>query len=114
MAYYCARLLVVCLVNDGKPRKRNICDYPFVLFKADSYEAAFERALQLGKAQETHYKNHKGQMVRWAFVKVEQIKRLVGGLDGVEVGSLMDVWPGNVTVPYRKRFYPERNEPIYD
>jgi hypothetical protein len=67
MAYYCARLLVVSLVNDGKPRKKNICDYPFVLFKADSYEATFERALKLGKEQETRHKNHKGQMNRPGF-----------------------------------------------
>jgi len=30
MSYYCAKLLVVCLVESRKPRKRNLYDYPFV------------------------------------------------------------------------------------
>ena len=111
MPYYCARLLVVCLVSDGKPRKRTTCDYPFVVFKARDDDLAFTRALELGKEQETTYKNSNGQAVRWAFVKVEHIWELGSSVDGKEVGSLMDVLKTDQPIPFRKRFNPERHPP---
>ena len=112
MPYYCARLLVVCLVDDGKPRKKNICDYPFVLIEATDYEQAFQRALLLGKQRETRYANDKGRPVRWAFVKVEEIKKLGAQLDGVEVGSLLDVLPAETPLPFGKRFQPRHSKPL--
>ena len=114
MDYYSARLLVICLVDDGKPRRRNTCDYPFLVFRAKSREHAFERALALGKQQETRYKNHKGQWVRWALVQVEAIQCLGRRLDGVEVGSLLDVHRSAQPIPFRKRFHPAKSKVIYD
>ena len=113
MPYFCARLLVVCLVNDGKPRKRNICDYPFFVMKARDHAQAFIKAVQLGKKQEAKYKNSKQQLVRWAFVKVEQIWELGEDLDGLEVGSLMDVLKTTEPIGYRKRFAPNGEMPIF-
>ena len=113
MDYYCAQLLTVCLVADGKPRKLNTCDYSFVLFKANDYEHAFERAVALGKQQETQYSNAKGQPVRWAFVRVEAIKHLGAELDGIEVGSLLDVWRTEEPLPFSKRFQPHRSKPLF-
>ena len=94
MSYYCARLLVVCLVNFRKPRKRNLYDYPFVVFRAVSYSSAFKVALKLGKAQETRYEgSKKGESVRWAFVRVEEIKRrqkLKWSRGGLDIGQAAD------------------------
>ena len=112
MPLYCARLFVVCLVDENKPRKRNTCDYPFVLLAAPDYEQAFQRALTLGKKQETRYKNEKGQTVRWAFVRVEEIKELSADLDGQEVGSLLDVWETDEPIRFNKRFLPKRFRPL--
>ena len=114
MDYYSARLLVVCLVDDGTLRKRNTCDYPFFVFRARNYHHAFRRALDLGRRQETRYRNCKGQWVRWAFVQVENVKRLGRTLDGQEVGSLLDVLRSEKPVPFRRRFYPEKSDPDYD
>jgi len=114
MDFYSARVLVICLVDDGKPRRRNTCDYPFFVFRAKSREQAFERALALGKQQETRYKNHKGQWVRWAFVQIEVITRLGRRLDGVEIGSLLDVHRSKRPFSFAKRFYPEKSKVIYD
>jgi hypothetical protein len=114
MDYYSARLLVVCLVDDGKPRKRNTCDYQFVVFRARDYGRALERALALGKQQETRYKNAKGQWVRWAFVEVQNIKRLGRSVDGREVGSLLDVLRSEHPMPFRKRFHPRASKVQYD
>jgi hypothetical protein len=114
MDYYSARLLIVCLVDDGKPRKRNTCDYPFVVFRARGYGHALQRALELGKQQETRYKNNKGQWVRWALVQVENVKHLGRTLDGVEVGSLLDVLRSDQPVHFGKRFHPKKSKVYYD
>ncbi len=114
MTYFCARLLVVCLVNDGKLKMRNTCDYPFIVFRARDYEHAFERALALGKQQESRYKNSKGQAVRWAFVQIENIKRIGRSLDGVEVGSLLDVLKRKRPIPFNKRFNPRKSKVWFD
>ncbi len=105
---------MVVLVDSGKPRKRNTCDYAFVVFRARDYSHAFERALTLGKQQETRYKNNKGQWVRWAFAKVENITRLGRTLDGREVGSLLDVLHSDHPLPFGKRFTPEKSKVYYD
>jgi len=112
MPLFCARLLVVCLVDDGSPKKRNTCDYPFVLIEAPDHEGAFTKAIELGKKQETKYRNAKQQLVRWAFVKVEQITQLEEALDGQEVGSLIDVLKTEVPLGYRKRFFPGKSKPV--
>src|SRR5437588_425212 len=76
MDYCSARLLVLVLIDNSRPLKRNTCDYPFFVFRARNYKHAFQRALKLGKQQQTRYKNSKGQWVRWAFVEVENVKHL--------------------------------------
>jgi hypothetical protein len=111
MSYYCARLLVVCLVNSAKPRRRNLYDYPFVVFRAANYSSAFKVALKLGKAQETHYEGSTGHSVRWAFVRVEEIKKLGKKLEGVEVGSILDRLQTKEPLKFNKRFHPERSKP---
>lgn len=113
MPYFCARLFIVSIVDDPKPRKRNICDYPFVLIKAKDYGEAFKRALVLGRQHETTYENSRGRTVRWAFVRVEEIKRLPRKLDGVEIGSLLDVLPNDEPLTVKKRFSPAKYKPIY-
>ncbi|HWE35479.1 MAG TPA: DUF4288 domain-containing protein [Isosphaeraceae bacterium] len=113
MTYYGARLLVVCLVDDARPRKKVLCDYAFVLIRATGYEEAFEGALKLGKQREHTYKNPKGQRVRWSFIQVEEIKKLGRKLNGVEVGSLLDVWEDEAPLRFSKRFHPERVRPLF-
>ncbi len=114
MDYYCARLCVVVLVDDGKPRKRNTCDYAFVVFRARDYEQALARALALGKQQETRYKNAKGQWVRWAFAEVETLKRLGRSVDGQDVGSVLHEQRFEDPVPFRKRFDPRHSRVCYE
>jgi hypothetical protein len=112
MNYYCARLLVICLVADGKPRKRNTCDYAFVVFRARDADHAFQRALDLGREQQATYKNARGQKVRWKFARVEEIKRLGRGIDGREVGSRLDVFRSKEPIPFSQRFQPAKHQPL--
>ena len=114
MKYFSAHLLIVCLADDGKPHARNLYDNPFFVFRARDNAHAFKRALDFGKQQETRYKNHKGQWVRWAFVRVEAIKCLGRSVDGVEVGSLLEELKIERPIPFRKRFSPQKSRPDYD
>ena len=113
MEYYSARLLVICLVDDGKPRKRNTCDYPFIVFRARDYAHAFRRALELGRQQQAVYKNVKRQKVRWSLARVEEIKRLGRSIDGCEVGSLLDVFRSDKPLPFSQRFQAAKHQPVY-
>ncbi|MBG9390088.1 DUF4288 domain-containing protein [Caenimonas aquaedulcis] len=113
MPLFCARLLVVVLVEGRKPRKRNTCDYPFVIVKARDNSSAFKRALKLGQAQEHRYQNDKGQWVRWAFVRVEHIWRLEEPIEGKEVGSMMDVLESDAPLSFESSFNPGSSEPTY-
>ena len=113
MNFYCARLLVICLVADGKPRKRNTCDYAFVVVRARDADHAFQRGLDLGREQQAIYKNARGQKVRWKFARVEEIKRLGRTVDGCEVGSRLDVLRSEKPIPFNQRFHPARHQPLF-
>jgi len=111
--YFCARLLVICIVDDRKPKKKHTCDYPFLMIRAKNEEEAFSKALALGKEQETNYKNQKGQDVRWALAAVEQIWNLGDSIEDVEVGSIMDVWKTEKAIAFEHKFSPEDRMPIF-
>jgi hypothetical protein len=84
-----------------------------VVFRAANYSQAFKVALKLGKAQETRYEgSKKGQSVRWAFIRVEEIKRLGRNLNGVEVGSILDRQRTKEPLKFGKQFYPQRSKPF--
>ena len=113
MQLYCARILVICLVDDRRLRK-HLCDYQFFTLLARDDKHAFERALEIGKEQESRYKNGSNQDVRWAFSKVEFIRRLGDTLDGVEIGSILDFWHNKRPVSFKRRFTPEKHLPLFE
>lgn len=111
MNYYSARLIVVILMDDGKPKKKNNYDEQIIVFKAENYEHAFARAIEIGREQETIYENDKEQDVRWALVKVEEIKFIGKKIDGVEVISKLSHVISKTPIPFDCRFKPEKQEP---
>lgn len=85
-----------------------------MLIRAANHAQAFKAALVLGKEQEVRFEGaKKSQTVRWAFVRVEEIKKLPRKLHGAEVGSVLDSLRTNSPVPYKKRFHPERHKPFF-
>jgi len=111
--YYSARLLVVILINDGKPKKKNRYDESIIVFKAKDYNHAFERALEIGRTQETTYKNsigENGQDVRWALVAVTEIRCIGKKIDGVEVISKLHYATSENPVPSDYDFNPEEQK----
>ena len=94
-------------------KQQSTRDYPFIIFRANNHEHAFEKALQLGREQETVFKNIEGNDVRWALVKVEEIWELGENIDGIEIGSLMDVWKTDKPIPFNFQFEPEKKRPTF-
>jgi hypothetical protein len=113
VVYYSAWLVFIILVDDGRPRKTHTYDDSVVVFRARDYEHAFERSLEMGRAQETEYMNQDGRQVRWAFVEVVKLKRIGRRVEGQEVSSLLDRRRSDSAIPYGKRFRPERSKPIH-
>lgn len=111
MQYFSARLIVVSLVDNGRPKKKNLCNESIVVFKAKDYQHAFERALELGKEQEHTYKNSDNQDVRWAFVKVAEVRCIGKKIDGVEVTSKLFDLALKKPVSFDKQFHPEDKPP---
>lgn len=82
--FSCGLRLVVHIEGVG-------CD-TFVLsistFRAPDWEAAFRRALEIGREREDSYRNSDGALVQWRLVKVVTLDQLGDGdLDGREVYS---------------------------
>jgi len=111
MDYYSARLLYIILVDDGRPRRRNLHDESVVVFRARDFDHAFERALEFGRGGEQRYENGRGQTVRWALVEVSTVDRLGRSLDGREVASRFHDRVAQAPVPFGARFRPERSRP---
>src|SRR5438046_1650043 len=111
MDYYSARLLFIILVGAPRASRRHDYDESVVVFRARSYDAAFRRALALGRAKEGSYKNHQGETVRWALVAVETLDRVGRVLDGKEVASKLHARLSKLPISPRKSFHPEKSKP---
>lgn len=115
MDYFSARLQLVCIADNTEHQKqaKQMCDFPFFVFRAEDEETAFQSALELGRNQEHEYQNDQGELVRWRLRAVEQIWRLGQNIDGREIGSLLDVYFPETPLAIDHEFRPESKTPIY-
>lgn len=111
MDFYSGRLMLVILIDDGRPRKTNDWDEIVVTFRARNFDHAFARAVEIGRTHETEYKNFKQQRVRWAFVQVMALDYVGKRVDGAEVASRMFRRRSKVAIPFSEKFRPEDSEP---
>ena len=111
MTFYSARLLFVILIDDGKPRKRHDWDEIVVVFRARDFGQAFERALEIGRSQETEYLNYQQHKVRWAFAEVATLDIVGKRVDGVEVASRLFSHQSKEPIPFNTQFHPENSRP---
>ena len=82
-----------------------------VVFRAADRDAAFARALALGRALETTYANGDGEEVRWRLAEIvtlDQLKR--DDLDGAEVYFTFEDEPTE-RLPFETVFHPADSEP---
>jgi len=91
MQWYVAEIIVRCRV--GKSSKREtLYDRQIKVLRATTDEAAYERAVQLGRAENHSYKNSAGETVFWEFVGLGNLevlheKRIS---DGTEIHSRLE------------------------
>lgn len=109
--FYSARLLYVIMVHEGTARRRNLHDESVIVFRAKDFQDAFQRALELGRAQETEYKNGKGQKVRWVLAEITTLDFIGRKIDGKEVSSRLHDRVGRKRISSGQKFRPERSKP---
>ena len=111
MDFYSARLLFICLVDDGKPKKNNMYDESVVAFRARDFKDAFNRAIKIGRAREQTYLNADSQKVRWAFVEILNLDWVGRKIDGAEVASKLHYRQSSKQILPKMKFHPEKSKP---
>ncbi len=90
LAWYVITIVVKCKVAEGPVMPGEWgCSQDIHLVRAADREAAYERALEIGKSAETSYLNDQGQLVKWEFVGLENVEELASRVirDGMEIWS---------------------------
>ena len=111
MNFYSARLLLIILVDDGRPRKTHTWDEIVVTFRARDFAHAFRRALEIGRSHETEYVNGDDQQVRWVLVEVTTLDHVGKRVDGAEVASRLFSRRSKTAIPFDMEFQPEDSTP---
>jgi hypothetical protein len=114
MQWYVAEVIVRCRVGKHS-RRKTLYDRQIKVLRATTDEAAYERALELGKAENHSYKNSAGESVFWEFVGLGNLEALHEKRisDGTEIHSRLEKGRPESGVR-RKRdltvFWAERNK----
>jgi hypothetical protein len=105
--WFSASMRIIILVS---PEGGTSQDDVVHVFRADGWDEAFSRALELGRSHETDYVNVDGAAVRWRLDRVTTLDILRAEyLDGAEVFSSMSEVVGGP--PFDTVFEPERHRP---
>jgi len=114
MRWYVVEVIVRCRVGKSSKR-RALYDRQIKVLRASNDEAAYGRALELGKAENHSYKNSAGEKVYWEFVGLGNLETLQEKKisDGTEIHSRLERGSPKSEVR-RKRdltvFWAERNK----
>lgn len=85
MNWYLAKIVFQIVCGDGNHTAQ--FDEQLRLISARSKQQAFDKAIELGKAEEDSFYNIHQQPVQWSFVNVSELYRLEELLDGAEIYS---------------------------
>jgi hypothetical protein len=105
--FSCKLRMVVLLEKQGATRH---ADSVF-LFRAEDFDAAFQRALELGRAEEDDYIGGEGEKVRWRLKEIISLDILGEELDGAEVYSEPVALAAGETYNFDASFEPEKSKP---
>src|ERR1043166_2619994 len=75
MQWYVAEFIVRCRVGKGS-KGNTLYDRQIKLLRAPTDEAAYERALELGKTENHSYNNSAGERVLWEFLGLGNLEVL--------------------------------------
>ena len=109
LSWYAAKLrFVVLLESTGSEDASN----SVFLLRSDSFEAAFARALAIGRAAEHEYLGGTGEWVRWRFKEIVTLDVLQATeLDGIEVYSEFTPLGDDERYSFDYVFQPELSKP---
>ena len=100
--------LIVLIEGEGAIR----FDDSVIVFSAADFDDALQRAVDLGRAQETTYTNPDGEVVHWRLSEVLTLDQLGrGDLDGAVVYSEPVDLPPGTSLEFNHRFTPELSQP---
>lgn len=104
MHWYVAEVIVRCRVGKT-PKRKTLYDRQIKVLHASTDEAAYERALELGKAESHSYKNSAGERVSWEFMGLGNLEALHEKRisDGTEIHSRLE--RGNPNSEGRRKRY---------
>lgn len=107
--WYSAKLrFVVLLEKSGAVHG----DDSIYLLRSDSFDAAFARALEIGRRAEHEYLGGTGEQVRWRFKEIVTLDVLrAADLDGVEVHSEFTSLADTEHYDFDHVFQPEASQP---
>lgn len=114
MHWYVAEVIVRSRVGKA-PKRKTLYDRQIKVPRASTDEAAYKRALQLGRAENHSYKNSAGEKVSWEFLGLGNLELLREETiaDGTEFHSRLERGTPKSEVR-RKRdltvFWAERNK----
>jgi hypothetical protein len=87
--WYTAVLVLRSSIADA-PEQEPLCDVQYRILEAPDHEAAYAKAMTLGKSASQEYENADGEQVVWRFVGLHDLTKLDDApADGVEVYSQM-------------------------
>jgi hypothetical protein len=88
MNWYLAKIIyrIICGNGDHNPQ----FDEQLRLFSGSCIGEAYEKAQEMGIRQEELFYNEKGELVKWQFVCVPEIKKVPHFKDGIEVSSRVE------------------------
>ena len=114
MKWYVAEVIVRCRVGKAS-RRRTLYDRQIKVLRAATDELAYERGLELGRAENHSYKNSAGERVSWEFLGLGNLEELLEKTisDGTEIHSRLE--RGNPKSQVRRKrdltvFWAERNK----
>lgn len=107
--WFSSKLRLVCLI-EGKGATRY--QDSVYLFRADEFEEAFQRALDLGRACEESYLNPDNKRVYWRLKEIISLDIITADqLDGAEVYSEPVPLEEGVEISFDASFSPEASRP---
>ena len=106
-SWFSARVRLVAFAEGRGATHQMECIH---VFRGADWDAAFQRALELGRSHEEEYVNADGALVRWRLAEVVSLDMLRSDdLDGAEVYSeISDIPPGGER---SAEIAPERSQP---
>jgi hypothetical protein len=107
--WFSATVRLVALIEGARPEHAMECVH---VFRSDDWEAAFARALELGRSHEQEYTTAEDRRLQWRLEAVLTLDLLRDSdLDGAEVCSrFVDPTPGE-ELAFGARLEPERSTP---